>query len=199
LREDEIYTALYQGRIDIGLVHEANASRSAKTVALFEDELIAVMAKDHPLAGRMSLMPTDFMPYEFFTYTLEHIAGWEHDRFFTPFGLVPVRRTEIGIIEAVIEMVRSGAGVTILSRDVVTPHLTTGDLTWVPLSNGLHFTWSAMIRSDEPASGLVAQMVKQMSRWTRPATAGASVAGVQASAVKSTRRPKQARKKQAAE
>ncbi|HTI44826.1 MAG TPA: LysR family transcriptional regulator [Candidatus Nitrosotalea sp.] len=167
LREDEMYTALYQGRIDIGIVHDAVSTRSAKTVPLFADDLIAVMAKDHPLAGRERLMPQDFVPYEFFTYTLEHITGWEHDRFFTPFGLVPVRRTEIAIIEAVIELVRAGLGLTILGRDVVAPHLANGDLTWAHLGTGLSLGWSAMMRSDEPASGLVAQMVKLLARWTK--------------------------------
>jgi LysR family transcriptional regulator for metE and metH len=188
LREDEMYTALYQGRIDIGIVHDAVSTRSAKTVPLFEDDLIAVMAKDHPLAGRERLMPQDFVPYDFFTYTLEHITGWEHDRFFTPFGLVPVRRTEVAIIEAVIELVRAGLGLTILSRDVVAPHLANGDLTWAHLGTGLSLGWSAMMRSDEPASGLVAQMVKLLTRWTktmdRPAAKGtaATAAGKVSSA-----------------
>ena len=90
------------------------------TVALFEDDLIAVMAKDHPLAGRTSLMPADFVPYEFFTYTLEHIAGWEHDRFFTPFGLVPVRRLEVELRIAVadrrVRVVAIGAVGPVLQR-----------------------------------------------------------------------------------
>ena len=167
MREDEIYTALYQGRIDIGLVHDHVAARSAKTVPLFEDDLIAIMAKDHPLAHKPSLLPGDFMPYEFYTYTLEHIGGWEQDRFFAPHGAVPIHRTEVGIIEAVIEMVRAGLGLSILSRDVVAPHLVTGDLAWAHLGDGLSLRWSAMMRSNERANGPVAQTVKLMGRWAK--------------------------------
>ncbi len=167
MREDEIYTALYQGRIDIGLVHDQASVRSADLIPLFEDDLIAIMARNHPLAGKASLVPGDFMPYEFYTYSLEHIGGWEHDRFFVPLGSVPIRRTEVSIIEAVIEMVKAGLGLSILSRDVVAPHLQSGDLSWSHLGAGLRLQWSAMIRSNEPDNGAVAQTVKLLARWAK--------------------------------
>lgn len=163
LREDELYTALYQGRVDICLVHDGYSTRSARTTPLFGDDLVAVIAADHPLAGRSKLLPQDLVPYEFFTYSLEHISGWEHDRFFVPYGVVPIRRTEIGLIEAVIEIVRSGAGVTILGRDILAPHLAAGGLTAVQLGDGLQLTWSAMTRNGDSESGLIRQVVDRMA------------------------------------
>jgi LysR family transcriptional regulator for metE and metH len=71
----------------------------------------------------------------------------------------------VELIEAIVELVRSGYGISILQRDLVTPSLERGELAWAALNEGLDIAWNAIIRPSEPESSEVHKMVGELASW----------------------------------
>ena len=88
-----------------------------------------------------------------------------YDRFFAPAGVLPRRMITVEVIEAIIELVRSGYGLSILQRDLVTPSLERGELAWAALNDGLDIAWNAIVRPAEPEGSEVNQMVTELTSW----------------------------------
>lgn len=167
VKRDEIYSTLMQGRIDVSIIDDGMVPSGVDKVPLFRDDLIAIMAPDHPLAGKRHIRAQDLKAYDLITYSIERAVGWEYDRFFAPAGVLPRRMITVELIEAIVELVRSGSGVSILQRDLVAPSLERGDLAWAALNDGLDISWNAIIRPHEPADGEVHRMVAELTRWLK--------------------------------
>ena len=119
------------------------------------------------MAGKRHIRAQDLKAYDLITYSIERAVGWEYDRFFAPAGVLPRRMITVELIEAIVELVRSGSGVSILQRDLVAPSLERGDLAWAALNDGLDISWNAIIRPHEPADGEVHRMVAELTRWLK--------------------------------
>jgi LysR family transcriptional regulator for metE and metH len=65
--------------------------------------------------------------------------------------------------------VRSGYGISILQRDLVTPSLERGELAWAALNDGLDIAWNAIIRPSEPEGSEVNQLVCELTSWIKHA------------------------------
>lgn len=85
-------------------------------VTLMTDSLVAVVPRVSPLAAKASLAPTDFANQDYLTYRLEPQSGWEYDRFFRHSDSQPRKLTKIESTTAILSMISSGAGVSILPR-----------------------------------------------------------------------------------
>lgn len=167
VQRDEVYSSLMQGKVDVSIIDDGMVPSGVERIPLFRDDLIAIMATDHPLAGKRSIQATDLRPYDFVTYSIERANGWEYDRFFAPASTLPRRMITVELIEAIVELVRSGYGVSILQRDLVAPSLERGEIAWAHLNKGLDISWNAIIRPHEPADGEVQPMVAELTRWLK--------------------------------
>jgi LysR family transcriptional regulator for metE and metH len=167
VQRDEVYSTLMQGRVDISIIDDGMVPSGVDKVPLFRDDLIAIMALDHPLATKRRIRAEDLKAYDFVTYSIERANGWEYDRFFAPAGTLPRRMVTVELIEAIIELVRSGYGVSILQRDLVAPSLERGELAWAALNDGLDIAWNAIIRPHEPAGSEVHQLVAELMKWLK--------------------------------
>ncbi len=167
VQRDEVYSTLMQGRVDISIIDDGMVPSGVDKVPLFRDDLIAIMAPDHPLAGKRHIRAEDLKPYDFVTYSIERANGWEYDRFFAPAATLPRRMITVELIEAIVELVRSGYGVSILQRDLVAPSLERGELAWAKLNDGLDIAWNAIIRPQEPTGSDVHQLVAELTKWLK--------------------------------
>lgn len=167
VQRNEVYSTLMQGRVDISIIDDGMVPSGVDKVPLFRDDLIAIMAPDHPLAGKRHIRAEDLKPYDFVTYSVERANGWEYDRFFAPAGTLPRRMITVELIEAIVELVRSGYGVSILQRDLVAPSLERGELAWAKLNDGLDIAWNAIIRPQEPTGSDVHQLVAELTKWLK--------------------------------
>src|SRR5438105_6622596 len=52
--------ALLQGKLDLGIVSDVRSDKQLRYQPLFEDEFVAIMAADHPLALRPYIRARDF-------------------------------------------------------------------------------------------------------------------------------------------
>ncbi|MNG06125.1 hypothetical protein D3C84_893490 [compost metagenome] len=64
---------------------------------------------------------------------------------------------------------RSGYGISILQRDLVTPSLERGELAWAALNDGLDIAWNAIVRPSEREDSEVNKMVTELDAWIKNA------------------------------
>jgi LysR family transcriptional regulator for metE and metH len=147
--------ALKDGRLDLAVVSTPVRDRRFAVTPLFADELVAVMAPTHPLAGRAWLRPADFASESLILYTTPE-ESTAFQKFLVPAGVAPKRVSEIQLTEAIVEMVKAELGISILARWSVAPHVAAGTLRAVRLGRpGLMRKWTAAsLRSSPPAPWL---------------------------------------------
>jgi LysR family transcriptional regulator for metE and metH len=162
--------ALAAGRLDLAVVSSPGRDRRFARTPLFSDELVAVMAPSHRLAGRAWLRAADFAAENLILYTSPE-ESTAFQKMLAPAGVTPRQLSEIQLTEAIIEMVKAGLGVSILARWSVAPHLAAGTLRAARLGRrGLMRDWTAAtLRAATPPAWLQA-FVGLLARSGRPSS-----------------------------
>lgn len=136
------------GDVAPGLVRES----------LADDELIAVVAPDHPLAaaGRPIDGP-DLAEPTYFASAVEPRPGFEFERLFRPSGTSPANIVRVESAAYALDLVAAGRGVTIQPRLTVARRR---DVALVPLARMIPVEWFAHVGSaaDDTTSRLVAHV-----------------------------------------
>jgi LysR family transcriptional regulator for metE and metH len=139
-----VIPALLKGQIDVAIVSDPVRDRRIELSPLFRDELVAIVAPDHPWAGRRFVEAGDFASEHVFTYTISRIESTLFQKVLIPAGVTPREHSQIELTEAMIEVVKAGLGVAMLARWAVAPHLKAGTLKAVRITEtGLPREWSA--------------------------------------------------------
>lgn len=81
---------------------------------VFDFELLLVVPRDHPLAGRARLRPEDLREEELFTVPVTADRLDIFTRFLVPAGQRPRRHTGVESTELMLQLVAAGRGVTVL-------------------------------------------------------------------------------------
>ncbi len=161
-----LINAVIDGEIDMAICGGEIADRRVRCHHLFADELVAVLPADHRCARQPYLDAVDFTGETCLSYSTVSEKGFEDDRFFRPAGVRPGRWRRVGNVAMIVEMVRRGLGVSILSRWAVEPSLTAGGLVLKRLSkSGLPTNWQAAIRANELKDSPAAQVAIRLSQW----------------------------------
>ncbi len=165
---DGSLAALRDGRVDVAIAAGRLTGRDIQLHRLFRDELLALMPAGHPHGDRPFLVAEDFLDSVYVTYSVQAEPGHEHERFFLRAGMVPAQILRAGLTDAVVEFVRQGFGMTILSAWAARDALAAGQVVGRPVTDaGLTLDWYAVIRTDEPPGSSVRRFVEQLARWAR--------------------------------
>lgn len=107
--------ALREGAADIAIVHSPGDEDEVETRALFDDELVVLVAPGHAWARRSHADPEDFADETLVvhgrfdeSFLLRHVLH--------PTGTWPDRVLELQLTEAVLAAVREGIGITVMAR-----------------------------------------------------------------------------------
>ena len=113
---DKPVQALLEGRLDLAILTSQLSDRRLRFRPLFNDEMVAIVARTHPLAGRAWLSPRELAGEHLLVYSSSPEESFILRRVLAPAGLVPAQVSFIMLTEAMIEMARAGLGVGILPR-----------------------------------------------------------------------------------
>ena len=130
-----IQAMVLDDRIDLGLTEGFVPREQLVAEVVHYDEMVAIGAPDHPLAGKRTLRAQDLagMPYisrERGSGTRDVIEAALADR-----GVTLEPAMALGATEAIKNVVASGAGVAIVSRLAVEPELSSGRLVALHISD----------------------------------------------------------------
>jgi LysR family transcriptional regulator, regulator for metE and metH len=157
--------SLRERRVDVAIAAGQIRARWAVVVPLFRDELVAVLPIGHSLAGRRWLEPQDFLHDPYITYNAAAERGHEGDQFFRAAHVQPRNRVQVGLAEAVVEWVRHGFGISILTSWAVAEHVRSGAVTTLPLTRrGISLDWFAVARR-EAGSQRSIQFAQALALW----------------------------------
>jgi LysR family transcriptional regulator for metE and metH len=157
--------SLRERRVDVAIAAGQIRARWALVVPLFRDQLVAVLPVGHPLAARRWLEPQDFLRDPYITYSAAAERGHEGDQFFRAAHVQPRNRVQVGLSEAVIEWVRHGFGISILTSWAVADYALKGSVVTRPLGQrGITLDWFAVVRR-ESGSQRSALFAKALAQW----------------------------------
>jgi LysR family transcriptional regulator for metE and metH len=143
----EPLTHLLEGHLDMAIVSDPVRDRRIVARPLFDDELVVIVAPDHPLASRPYVRPEDFADETLLTYCSKE-ENTVYQRILVPAGVLPAVQ-QVQLTEALIELAKAGLGVAVLARWAVDPYLRAGVLRAIPLTRqGYRRTWSAATLKD---------------------------------------------------
>lgn len=131
-----IVEEVLDGELEIGVVGARWSEKGLDYMEIFSDSLAVVVAADHPLAGRQDvslneLIDQPFVFREFGSGTRKVVEQIFEDHGVKTSSLTEV--AEIGSTEAVLEAVREGLGISILSTKSVERDIKTGTLVKIPI------------------------------------------------------------------
>lgn len=141
-------SALEAGRLDMAIVHTPVDHPDLVTEELFEDELVALVPPDHPLAEHEFLAPAAFAGETLILHS-EPETSYAVSDFLDPAGVAPARILVLPLTEAIFESVKAGLGLTVVARWAARPETDRGSL--VPLrlgDRGLFRSWRLVTRRD---------------------------------------------------
>ncbi len=158
--------SLLDGSTDLVLSPGVVSNPGIYSEPLFEDELVLVMPPGHPLAGKPHAEARDLVAVDYLTYSRTSEPGFEYERFIKPSGFTPHFIQIVEMTDAIVELVASGLGVSILSRWALTRSIQQGTVATVPLTaQGLPLLWSLLIRERDRERDPVQRLSGEMKQW----------------------------------
>jgi len=156
--------ALLEESLDLAITHEVAPSTLVASERLFDDELVAIVAPGHRLAGRSVLEAADFADEHVILHSGPEDATL-FQRVLRPAGVEPRRTSQLMLTEALVESVKAGLGVSVLARWAVGSALADGSLVAVRVTRGgLERSWYAAVlrrRRDQPALASLVALLKR--------------------------------------
>ena len=157
--------ALIRGEIDAAFVSLTSRDRRLASIPLFEDELVAVLHPDHPLAARAYLAPRHFADETLFTYDVPPERSHFLHNVLGRAGVEPKRTSRVPLTEAILEMVAANLGIAVLSRWSAAGHVEDGTLVARRVTqSGLMRAWRLVHTRDREAL----PAVQALARALRP-------------------------------
>ncbi|PYS73850.1 MAG: LysR family transcriptional regulator [Acidobacteria bacterium] len=157
------HQALLDGKIDLALVNSPVRNNKLIYKPLFRDEMVVILSKNHHLNARPFINPEDLLNEHLILYTKPE-ENYALKQVLSPAGVSPKRVSNVQLTEAIVEMVKAGIGVGILSRWTVSPQLEAGVISALPLTrNGLFRDWSAAMQRHKATPAYLAAFLKLLA------------------------------------
>lgn len=129
----KVFDYMFQGKIDLAIVSYCKEDKNINYDLLFEDELVALVSSQHPLARRKLLKLADIANQDLIVHDVE-------DKISTVLktlqeNSIPLNHImRVPLTEAIIEMVEANMGISILASWVIHPFLKQKNIRAVPVN-----------------------------------------------------------------
>lgn len=168
LRPNEVYEAVAEGLVDLGIVSYPEPSSEIEVLPLRSEPMVLVCPPNHRLAQHETISISSLGDEPFVGFDRQLIIRKKIDRLFRRHGIATRMMMEFDNIETIKQAVEIGAGVSILPEPTVKREQQTGTLATVGLIEGELTRPIGIIRLQRRvASPAVTQFVK-MLRVSQP-------------------------------
>jgi LysR family transcriptional regulator for metE and metH len=139
--------ALRDGALDVAIGVRREPYAGFVYHELFEDELVVVMHPEHALASEPFIVAEHFAGEHLLLFTEDPFDTTLMRTVLSPAGVMPREISYVPATEALLELVRTGLGVSVFAWWAVARRVGDGELAAVPLTKaGRRRTWSAVAR-----------------------------------------------------
>ena len=160
---------LLDGKLDLVVTYVPVRNRRLLFKPLFKDELVLVMPPGHRLAARPFIGAEDFAGEHLLCYSLPMDDNLVFRELLRPAGISPRQISQMGLTEAIIEMLKAGQGVSILARWAVAPQLADGTLIARSITKkGFHRHWYAAMMRNQSTPPYLLEFVKRLANQSLP-------------------------------
>ena len=166
--DDCPFGAIESGEVDFGIIGGEFKDGSLELFELFNDKLVCVMPKSHKLSGRKFVVAEDFLSEPFITYSMRNEGGHEGDLLFGPSDERPKHYLLGGNVEVVLEMVKNGLGLSILSQWSVDCSAVGQEVHVVPVTrSGISIQWYFAFRKSHENYDTLLKLAKSLRNWCK--------------------------------
>ncbi|HYO84286.1 MAG TPA: LysR family transcriptional regulator [Bryobacteraceae bacterium] len=134
LRPEKVYEAVEHDQVDLGLVSYPEASREVAVVPWREEQMVLVVAAEHPLAGAPSVDAHDLEGVQFIAFDADLPIARDIGRYLRTAGVEVEVSMHFDNLQMIKEAVSLGSGVSILPKRLLQAELAMGRLAAIPLS-----------------------------------------------------------------
>jgi LysR family transcriptional regulator, regulator for metE and metH len=114
-----VVDALIHGEIDFAILSKEGQDDRLHYWHLLQDEIVLVVAKDHPLSGKRTIMPEDLRGQSLLIHTTPDGRHVVVDGLLASHGVRPQEVIRLQLTEAILEMAAAGMGVAAAARWMV--------------------------------------------------------------------------------
>jgi len=165
------FHALWNGELDLAILYNIPHKKGLKVYPLFEDELVAIMEPGHPFVSRPFLRPRDFADENLIVYMIPREKSFLFQKVLIPAGVTPARVTQVMLTEAIVEMVKAGLGISVLSRWFTAPYVRDKAVRAVRVtSKGLIRNWFAAAIARPGIPAYLEEFTRLLAKSALPAT-----------------------------
>lgn len=147
---------LEDGQLDLAIISKRQTDERFRYETLFDDELVAIMNIDHPLAALKKIKSGHITEQTVLVYNFGNSTGSVLESYLKLTS--PRKVMAIPLTEAIIEMVKANIGITVMAKWAAQPYLN-NQLKVIPLDSPLRKRrWYACMHKDanEPLRQLAA-------------------------------------------
>lgn len=119
---------LLSGHLDLAITSDPVPEAALEFVALFQDELVAVVPAGHPWATQPYVTAQDFAAVNLIIHSLPLETVTVFHKLLTPAGVTPAKLTVLPLTEASIELVKADLGVAVMAQWALKPYLASPEL-----------------------------------------------------------------------
>ena len=160
-------TSVLNRHIDIAVVSGNIAQAGLSSIPLFEDPLLYIMSPEHRHADRDFVEGTDIVGEPFITYTKVPEPDREFARLFRPTGSYPTWAATVELPEAIVELVASDLGTSVLSSWALQTALSEGRVKAAQVTeDGISVPWNAIVRTEDTSDGdPILEVANLLAQW----------------------------------
>ena len=160
---------LISGELDIAIICEEEESPLIRVEKIFDDEIVAVLPEDHPLAEKPYLQAVDFEDQHLLIHSFPLNSVAVARKLLIPEKIKLGKVTQVPITDAALEMVKCGIGITTLPAWILNHYLHHHPLVGVPITRaGIKISWYAAMLRDAERPAYFDVFVNKMHEYARP-------------------------------
>jgi len=141
---------LEEGKIDLAIMIDPIKENQFKQHKLFQDEVVLIVSKSHPLSSKKIINAEDFSEINYIMYDEKFENNSIAAKVMIPNEVRPKKVTRLQLTEAILEMVRAGMGAASISNWLLRSYANKNDLVAIKITpKGIYRNWAMLSLKDK--------------------------------------------------
>ncbi len=164
---DEVIRGIVEDRFDLGISGTEQSRAGVKLEPYRRSQAVAVMPRDHPLAGRSEISPKDLHEQDFITLTRRHARRRQMDLLLQEARSEPRVTVEVSTSFAAADLAREGLGIAVINPFPIYQYRSE-ELAFVPFKSPIRYQSYFVLSDSRPVPRIARAFMRHMRLNTPP-------------------------------